>query len=48
MTPPPNMRAIADRIPGADFRVFAGAHAFLFQDRENFTRAVDRVTGVAP
>jgi pimeloyl-ACP methyl ester carboxylesterase len=47
VTPPPNARTIADRIPGARSRVFAGAHAFLFQDRENFARAVDDVTGVA-
>lgn len=46
VTPPENMRALAGRIPGAQFRVFAGAHAFLFQDRERFTQAVDRLTGV--
>ena len=48
VTPPANMRAIAGRIPGAEFGLFAGAHAFLFQDRERFTEAVDRLTGVVP
>jgi pimeloyl-ACP methyl ester carboxylesterase len=44
VTPAPNMRAIAGRIRGARPALFAGAHAFLFQDRERFTRAVDELT----
>jgi pimeloyl-ACP methyl ester carboxylesterase len=42
VTPPPNLRRIASRIPRAQLRVFAGAHAFLFQQRRSFTRAVER------
>jgi pimeloyl-ACP methyl ester carboxylesterase len=44
VTPPANMRRIATRIPGAELRVFPGAHAFLFQNRHAFTRAVDKLT----
>ena len=40
--PPINLRRIAARIPRAELRVFPGAHAFLFQERRPFTRAVDR------
>lgn len=46
VTPPRNMHIIAEQIPGARLQTFAGAHAFLFQDRVRFTRAVDRITGV--
>lgn len=42
VTPAANTRRIAGRIPGAQFRVFAGAHAFLFQQRRSFVRIVDR------
>ena len=41
VVPPVNLRRIAARIPEARFRVFPGAHAFLFEDRRAFTRAVD-------
>jgi pimeloyl-ACP methyl ester carboxylesterase len=40
VVPPLNLRRIAGRIPGARFEAFAGAHAFLFQDRRRFARAV--------
>jgi pimeloyl-ACP methyl ester carboxylesterase len=40
VVPPPNLRRIAARIPGARFRVFAGAHGFLFQQRVAFTKVV--------
>jgi pimeloyl-ACP methyl ester carboxylesterase len=42
VVPPINLRRIAARIPGAELAVFPGAHAFLFQERRPFTRAVDR------
>jgi pimeloyl-ACP methyl ester carboxylesterase len=42
VTPPLNLRRIAARIPNADFVAFPGAHAFLFQERRPFTRAVNR------
>lgn len=42
VVPPLNLRRIAARIPRAALRVFRGAHAFLFQERRPFTRAVDR------
>jgi pimeloyl-ACP methyl ester carboxylesterase len=41
VTPPANLRRIAGRIPRAQLRVFAGAHAFLFQQRRSFARVVD-------
>ncbi len=42
VTPAVNLRRIAARVPGARFRRFAGAHAFLFQSRARFARAVER------
>jgi pimeloyl-ACP methyl ester carboxylesterase len=42
VVPPVNLRRIAARIPDAELRVFAGAHAFLFQDRRSFAGAADR------
>jgi pimeloyl-ACP methyl ester carboxylesterase len=42
VVPPINLRRIAARIPGAELAVFPGAHAFLFQERHPFTRAVNR------
>jgi pimeloyl-ACP methyl ester carboxylesterase len=42
VVPPPNLEGIAARIPGARLRLFAGAHAFLFQQRVAFTKVVDR------
>jgi len=42
VVPPVNLRRIAARIPPAELRVFPGAHAFLFQERRPFSRAVDR------
>lgn len=41
VVPPPNLERIAARVPGARLRLFAGAHAFLFQQRVAFTRVVD-------
>ncbi len=41
VTPALNLRHIADRIPRSQLRVFAGAHAFLFQQRRAFVRVVD-------
>ena len=42
VVPPVNLRRIAACIPGAELHVFPGAHAFLFQERRPFSRAVDR------
>jgi pimeloyl-ACP methyl ester carboxylesterase len=42
VVPPVNLRRIATRIPGAEFVLFPGAHAFLFGNRAAFTRLVDR------
>ncbi len=42
VVPPLNLRRIAARIPGARLRLFAGAHAFLFQQRVAFSKVVDR------
>lgn len=44
VTPPLNMRRIAARVPGAELRVFSGAHAFLFQSRGAFASAVSALT----
>jgi pimeloyl-ACP methyl ester carboxylesterase len=41
VVPPINLRRIAARIPGAKLVILPGAHAFLFQERRRFTRAVD-------
>lgn len=40
-----NLRRIAAQIPGSKLEVFPGAHAFLFQSRKAFTRAVDELSG---
>ncbi len=42
VVPPVNLRRIAARIPRSKLIVLPGAHAFLFQERRPFTRAVDR------
>ena len=42
---PVNLRRIAARVPGARLHIFAGAHAFLFQERRAFTRVVSRFLG---
>jgi pimeloyl-ACP methyl ester carboxylesterase len=41
VTPPLNLRRIARQTPRSQLRVFAGAHAFLFQQRRSFARVVD-------
>ena len=45
VVPPVNLRRIAARIPSAELTVFEGAHAFLFERRQAFSRAVERLTG---
>jgi pimeloyl-ACP methyl ester carboxylesterase len=42
VVPPVNLRRIAARVPHSEFRVFPGAHAFLFQSRRSFAREVSR------
>lgn len=41
VVPPVNLRRIAAQIPRSKLVVFPGAHAFLFQERRSFTRAVN-------
>jgi pimeloyl-ACP methyl ester carboxylesterase len=41
VVPPVNLRRIAVQIPRSELVVFPGAHAFLFQERRSFTRAVN-------
>ena len=43
VVPVVNLRRISQRIPGAELLVLPGAHAFLFQSRREFARAVDRM-----
>lgn len=45
VTPPGNMRLIADRIEGAELSILPGSHAFLFQSRERFAAEVAELTG---
>jgi pimeloyl-ACP methyl ester carboxylesterase len=45
VVPPLNLRRIATRVPQARYRVFPGAHAFLFQQRRPFARVVGRFLG---
>jgi pimeloyl-ACP methyl ester carboxylesterase len=48
VVPPINLRRIAARIPDSKLEVFPGAHAFLFQERRPFARAVDRFLSASP
>jgi len=41
VVPPVDLHRIAARIPRSRFALFPGAHAFLFQSRRAFARAVD-------
>jgi pimeloyl-ACP methyl ester carboxylesterase len=41
VVPPANLARIAARVPNARLRLFAGAHAFLFQQRVAFAKVVD-------
>ena len=41
VVPPVNLRRITAQIPRSQLVVFPGAHAFLFQDRRSFARAVN-------
>ena len=41
VVPPINLVKIARRVPDARLRLFAGAHAFLFQQRVAFSKVVD-------
>ncbi|MGA8745585.1 MAG: alpha/beta hydrolase [Solirubrobacterales bacterium] len=45
VVPPVNLRRIAARIPGSTLVVLRGAHAFLFQERRQFSRAVEGFLG---
>jgi pimeloyl-ACP methyl ester carboxylesterase len=47
VVPPVNLKRIAAQIQGSRYEVFPGAHAFLFQSRESFTRAVDDLSGTS-
>jgi pimeloyl-ACP methyl ester carboxylesterase len=41
VVPPANLRRIAARTPRSELAIFPGAHAFIFQERHPFTRAMD-------
>lgn len=43
VVPPVNLERIAARIPRSKLMVFPGAHAFLFEERRSFTRAVNEL-----
>ncbi len=45
VVPPVNLRRIARRAPVSTLRLLPGAHAFLFQERDRFTEAVDEFLG---
>lgn len=45
VVPPANLRRIAARAPDARLLAFAGAHAFLFQERGAFSEAVNAFLG---
>ena len=45
VTPPENMRLIADRVEGAELSILPGSHAFLFQSRNEFADEVAGLTG---
>ncbi|MFN8217701.1 MAG: alpha/beta hydrolase [Solirubrobacterales bacterium] len=47
VVPPLNLRRIAARVPAGRYQRFAGRHAFLFQSRAAFSRAVERFLGSA-
>jgi pimeloyl-ACP methyl ester carboxylesterase len=44
VTPTENMHLIADRIDGAELKIFPGSHAFLFQSRAEFAERVAALT----
>jgi 3-oxoadipate enol-lactonase len=41
IAPPSNGAAIAERIPGAELRVYEGGHAFFAQDRRALPDILD-------
>ena len=43
VVPPVNLRRIAAQIPRSKLVIFPGAHAFLFQQRRSFARAVNEL-----
>lgn len=45
VVPPLNLRRIAARVPDGRLRIFAGAHAFLFQQHRAFARVLDAFLG---
>ena len=45
VVPPVNLRRIAVQVPRSKLVVLPGAHAFLFQDRRSFARAVNDFLG---
>jgi pimeloyl-ACP methyl ester carboxylesterase len=46
VVPPVNLRRIAGQIPRSKLVAFPGAHAFLFQARRSFARAVNEFLGL--
>lgn len=45
IVPPTNLRRIATRAPAGSLRIFAGAHAFLFQQRRPFVKVLEHFLG---
>jgi pimeloyl-ACP methyl ester carboxylesterase len=45
IAPPANGEAIADRVPGAEIRLYDGGHAFMAQDRAAFPDILDFLDG---
>ena len=45
IAPPSNGTAIAERIPGAELRIYEGGHAFFAQDRQALPDIIDFLAG---
>lgn len=45
IAPPENSEAIADRVPGAELRLYDGGHAFFAQDRRALPEIMEFLSG---
>jgi pimeloyl-ACP methyl ester carboxylesterase len=45
IAPPRNSEAIAERVPGAELRLYDGGHAFMAQDPKAFPEIIDFLAG---
>jgi 3-oxoadipate enol-lactonase len=48
IAPPENQAALAERIPGAELRMYDGGHLFLLQDPAAWGEIVDWIGAPAP